>query len=213
MKARGTAIPAFAVLAGVVGLTAGGCSAAPSAPPQIAPTTASAATHVDSRITLPVTVGVAFHHPGLADRTEYAVLFTVQQAMRSMVQAEYSLDGRDGELGQYWSGTALNAVGEQIKQWVASRQQPVGMIVLEDTRYSPNRAGRAATAAGVSFCADWSHVVRGESRTHVVGAAVQAKGARPTYERLGLVRGTDRRWHVVTLNLAPNSPQCSTTVG
>lgn len=210
MRGRRTAISAFAVLAGALGLMASGCAAAPSAPPQIAPTTSSAAAHVDSRITLPVTVGVAFHHPGLADHTEYAVLFTVQQAMRSMVQAEYSATGQDGELSQYWSGTALNLVGAQIKQWVASRQQPVGMIVLEDTRYLPNRAGRAAA---VSFCADWSHVVRGESRTHVVGTAVQAKGARPTYERLGLVRGTDRRWHVVTLYLAPNSPQCSMTVG
>lgn len=206
MRGRRTAISAFAVLAGVVGLTAVGCSASPSAPPQIPPTTSTAAAHVDSRITLPVTVGVAFHHPELADHTEYAVLFTVQQAMRSMVQAEYSANGQDGELSQYWSGPALNLVGAQIKQWVASKQQPVGMIVLEDTRYLP--PNRTVRAASVSFCADWSHVVRGESRTHVVGAAVQAKGARPTYERLGVIRGTDRRWHVVTLYLTPNSPLC-----
>jgi hypothetical protein len=204
MRSRGTAISAFALLAGAIALTASGCSAAPSAPPQIAPT-ATPAAHLDSRITLPVTVGVAFHHPELADRTEYAVLFTVQQAMRSMVQAEYSATGEDGELGQYWSGPALSAVQTQIKQWVAQKQQPVGMIVLEDTQYLANGAGRGAA---VSFCADWSHVVRGESRTHVVGAAVQAKGAHPTYERLGLIRGKDRRWHVVTLDLTPNAPQC-----
>lgn len=204
MTGRGTAIPVFGVLAGVLALTLAGCSAAPSAPPQIPPT-ATTAPHEDSRITLPVTVGVAFHHPTLSDHTEYAVLFTVQQAMRSMVQAEYSNTGQDAELSQYWTGSAMTAVDTQIKQWIAKKQQPVGMIVLEDTSYASSRAGRDAA---VSFCADWSHVVRGESRTHVVGAAVQSKGARPTYERLSLVRGSDKRWRVVSLNLTPDSIRC-----
>jgi hypothetical protein len=60
----------------------------------------------------------------------------------------------------------------------------------------------------VSFCADWSKVVRGETRTHVVGAAVQAKNAKPTYERLGLTHATDKRWRVNSLALSPNSPKC-----
>jgi hypothetical protein len=201
---RRIAVPALAVLAGVVAIAAVGCSSAPTAPPQIAPTT-SAAEHQDARITLPVTVGVAFHHPPLTDRTEYGVLFTVQQAMRSMVQAEYSANGQDGELSQYWSGPGMTAVDAEIRQWISQRQQPVGMIVLDDTRYTAAAGDRQAT---VSFCADWSHVVRGESRTHVVGAAVQAQGIGPTYERLGLARAADRRWRVVSLALTPDALEC-----
>ena len=201
---RRIAVPAVVVLAGVLAFAAAGCSAAPTAPPQIPPTS-NAAEHQDARITLPVTVGVAFHHPALDDRTEYGVLFTVQQAMRSMVQAEYSASGQDGELSQYWSGSGMAAVDAQIKQWTSKRQQPVGMIVLDDTRYTAGAGNRPAT---VSFCADWSHVVRGESRTHVVGAAVQAKGIDPTYERLGVARAADKRWRVVSLSLTPNAREC-----
>lgn len=195
-----------AAAAAALALFAAGCAAEPADPPQIPPTTTAAAVHQDARITLPVTVGIAFHHPNLSDRTEYEVLFTVQQAMRAMVQAEYSNTGTDSEVGQYWTGPGLSAVDVQIKQWIGQKQQPVGMIVLEDTRYT---AAAAHRPAAVSFCADWSHVVRGETKTHVVGAAVQAKGAKPTYERLGLIRGTDKRWRVESLALSPNSSHCS----
>jgi hypothetical protein len=193
-------------VAGAVAVFAAGCAAAPPDPPQIPPTTtAAAAVHQDARITLPVTVGVAFNHPKLSDRTEYEVLFTVQQAMRAMVQAEYSTGGQDAELSQYWSGTGLTAVDGQIRQWIGQKQQPVGVIVLENTTYTPAAAHKPAT---VSFCADWSHVVRGETKTHVVGAAVQGKGAKPTYERLGLARAADKRYRVQSLQVSPNSPNC-----
>ena len=194
-----------------ISLLSAGCAATPPDPPQISPTVsataaAAAAHHQDARITLPVTVGIAFHHPDLTDRTEYEVLFTVQQAMRAMVQAEYSNTGQDVELGEYWSGSGLSAVDTQIKQWVAQKQQPVGMIVLEDTTYTPASGFRGAQ---VGLCADWSDVVRGEARTHVVGAAVQAKGAKPTYEQLTLARASDHRWRVVSLNLIPDSARCA----
>jgi hypothetical protein len=197
-----------AVAAGAFAACVAGCASAPAAPPLIPPTSpaaAPAAAHQDSRITLPVTVGIAFHHPKLGDRTEYEVLFTVQQAMRSMVQAEYSADGRDAELTQYWSGAGLTAANAQIRQWVAAKQQPVGVIVLEDTRYTP---AASRTSATVSLCADWSDVVRGESRTHVVGSAVQGKGTRPTYEKLSLTQAADQRWRVNAMTLTPNSPAC-----
>jgi hypothetical protein len=193
----------FAAGVGVALLSAA-CAQTPADPPQIQPTTVTAV-HEDQRITLPVTVAVAFHHPVLADRTEYAALFTVQQAMRSMVQAEYSGTGQAPELAEYWTGSGLTAVSTQIRQWTGHQQQPVGTIVLEDTRYTPAKGGRSAK---VSFCADWSHVVRGESRTHVVGAAVQAKSAHSTYEQLGVARQSDRRWRVDSLTLTPNAPQC-----
>jgi len=204
--------PATAVTAGFLAVFAAGCAAAPTAPPQIPPTagtpvsTTAAAVHHDARITLPVTVGLAFHHPALSDRTEYEVLFTVQQAMRAMVQAEYSVDTRDSQLAQYWSGAGLAAVDAQIKQWTANRQQPVGVIVLENTGYT---AASGHRAAAVGFCADWSDVVRGEARTHVVGTAVQAKGVRPTYEQLALERAADRRWRVVSVQLSADSPRCN----
>jgi hypothetical protein len=195
----------FGVFAlGAVAALAAGCASAPADPPLIQPTTATAQ-HQDQRITLPVTVAVAFHHPVLATRTEYAVLFTVQQAMRSMVQAEYAGNGQNPQLAEYWTGAGLSSVATQIKQWTGRQQQPVGTIVLENTQYGQAVGGHTAK---VSFCADWSHVVRGESRTHVVGAAVQPKTAHSTYEQLGLTRQADRRWKVSSLTAVPNAPQC-----
>lgn len=189
---------------GAVAALTAACAKSPPDPPQIQPT-AVTAQHQDQRITLPVTVAVAFHHPVLANRTEYAVLFTVQQAMRSMVQAEYAGTGPDPQLGQYWTGTGLTTVSTQIRQWTGRQQQPVGTIVLENTQYSPIKAGYSAK---VSFCADWSHVVHGDSRTHVVGASVQAKGTHGAFEQLGVARQTDRRWRVDSLMIMPNAPQC-----
>jgi hypothetical protein len=126
--------------------------------------------------------------------------------MRAMVQAEYTADGNDPELAQYWSGTGLAEASAQISPWVAHRQQPVGVIVLSGTRYT---APSAAGPATVSFCADWSDVVRGDSRTHVVGAAVQPRNTRAAYEQLGLTRAGDGRWRVVSLTVTPDSPRCS----
>ncbi|WP_034264619.1 hypothetical protein [Actinospica robiniae] len=211
---RTTRRPSWPLLAAVVTasalVAAAGCASSPATPPPIPPPATvgatAAAVHQDARITLPVTVGLAFHHPMLASRAEHEVLFTVQQAMRAMVQAEYTSDGHDPELTQYWQGVGLAEATAQIKPWVARREQPVGVIVLSDTQYTaPAGTGRAK----VSFCADWSDVVRGDSRTHVVGAAVQPKTVHPTYEELGLRRGGDRRWHVVSLAVTPDSPHCS----
>ena len=206
-KGRGYAVVlAAGVLVLAVSTLAAGCASAPADPPQIPPAAPAAEQHEDARITLPVTVGVAFHYPTLANHAEHAVLFTVQQAMRSMVQAEYSNNGADTELAEYWSGGGLTAAQTQIKDWVSHQQQPVGVIVLDDTKYTPASGAHPAT---VTFCADWSHVVRGESRTHVVGAAVQSKGARPTYEKLGVTRGTDKHLRVTSLSSAANSSKCS----
>jgi hypothetical protein len=187
----------------VLAVTAAGCAKTPADPPLIEPSTTAAAARQDSRITLPVTVDVAFHHPNLANRAEFAVLFTVQQAMRSMVQAEYS--GSGTELAQYWSGAGLSAAQTQIRQWTSHQQQPVGMIVLDNTTYTPASGNQPAK---VGFCADWSHVVRGESRTHVVGTAVQSKGIRAAYEQLGVARGADQHWRVESLSLTPDSAKC-----
>ena len=192
-----------ALALGAVTMLAAGCAQSPADPPQIQPTTVAAARQ-DQRITLPVTVAVAFHHPALATHTEYAVLYTVQQAMRSMVQAEYAGTGQDPQLAQYWTGSGLTAVTTQIRQWTGHQQQPVGTIVLENTQYTPAKSGRAAS---VTFCADWTHVVRGESRTHVVGAAVQSKTANASLERLSLAQ-TGHRWKVDGLTVVPNASQC-----
>ncbi|WP_212530852.1 hypothetical protein [Actinospica durhamensis] len=213
MTTRRPGVPLLAAVAAASAVAAAaGCSSAPATPPPInAPTTsdATAATvHEDARITLPVTVGLAFHHPGLANRGEHEVLFTVQEAMRAMVQAEYTADGDDPELAQYWQGKGLAEASAQIAPWVAHRQQPVGVIVLSDTQYTAP-AAHSHGPAKVSFCADWSDVVRGDSRTHVVGTAVQPKNTRSSYEQLSLSRGADGRWRVVSLAVTPNSPQCA----
>ena len=209
---RRPSLPLFAAVASASALAAAtGCSSAPATPPPIvAPTTAgatAAAVHEDARITLPVTVGLAFHHPGLANRGEHEVLFTVQEAMRAMVQAEYSAGGQDPELAQFWQGQGLTEATAQIEPWVQHSQQPVGVIVLSDTRYTPPATTHGP--AEVSFCADWSDVVRGDSRTHVVGTAVQPKDTHPSYERLTLKRGTDGRWRVVAMSVTPDSAQCA----
>lgn len=203
-------MPLLAVVATAFALAAAaGCSSSPASPPPIPPPTVgatAAAVHQDARITLPVTVGLAFHHPMLASRAEHEVLFTVQQAMRAMVQAEYTSDGQDPELTQYWQGVGLAEATAQIRPWVAHREQPVGVIVLSDTQYT---APAGSGTAEVSFCADWSDVVRGDSRTHVVGAAVQPKSVHPSYEQLGLRRGYDGRWRVASLSVTADSAHCS----
>lgn len=207
MTTRGHGYAAALAAVVVVSVLVTGCAGEPAAPPQIPPTVTAAANvhHQDARITLPVTVGIAFHHPTLANSAEYQVLFTVQQAMRAMVQAEYTSNGQDSELAQYWFGIGLTAVDTQVKQWISRQQQPVGVIVLENTNYT---AQSAKNPAKVTLCADWSHVFRGDTRTHVVGPAVQPKGVKATYEQMDLARAADGRWRVNTLLLTPNSRLC-----
>ena len=202
-------LAATLVGAAALGAAAAGCSSEPASPPQI-PSTMPAAVHEDTRITLPVTVGVAVHHPDLAGREEHEVLFTVQQAMRALIQAEYTSDGRDPELSQYWSGAGLKSADAQIGTWVAHRQQPVGVIVLDDTQY---RAAVGTGPAQVSFCADWSDVVRGDAKTHIVGTSVQPKTVKPTFEQFDLGRAHDGRWRVDSVTLTPDSSHCGPTVG
>jgi hypothetical protein len=161
----------------------------------------------DTRITLPETVDLSFHHPQRTDRTEHEVLFTVQQALRAQLHAEYS-SYTDPLLSVYWSGAALSSAQSEIATWLKKGEQPVGVLVITDTAYTaPTSAGVAA----VTYCAGWSDVVTGKADTHVVGGAVQASGTPGTYTALTLSRAGGHRWQVTTLTASADSSHCSNT--
>jgi hypothetical protein len=185
------------------------CASAPSPTPDISPT-AAVAPH-DERITLPQTMGLALRHPTPADRTEHQILYTVQQAIRSQLHAEYGPGAKDPLLTAYWSGDGLAAVQRDVTAWTKHGEQPVGVLVVSNVSYSPPGADGKAT---VSYCANWQNVNRGNAATHVVGAAVQQRGTAGTYTTLTFARNTGTRggrWKVTAMAESPKSPRCPTS--
>ena len=187
-----------------------GCSSSPAPTPELSavPNSPGAGPgYQDSRITLPETVDLSFHHPQLTGRTEHEVLFTVQQALRAQLHAEYSTN-TDPLLAVYWSGSALAAAHDEIAVWLKKGEQPVGVLVITNTAYTePNSAG----VAGVTYCASWSDVVAGKADTHVVGGAVQPTGSPGTYTALTLTRAAGHRWQIMTLTATADSPRCTSS--
>jgi hypothetical protein len=231
-RARTTTPRTAALLSGAIASIAGaaacgllaGCSSAPAPTPELngfaanpggglgkgsgsGPDGGPGPGYEDTRITLPETVDLSFHHPQRTDRTEHEVLFTVQQALRAQLHAEYS-SYTDPLLSVYWSGAALSSAQSEITTWLKKGEQPVGVLVITDTAYTaPTTAGVAA----VTYCAGWSDVVTGQADTHVVGGAVQASGTPGTYTALTLSRADGHRWQVTTLTATANSSHCSST--
>lgn len=200
------AVRALAVaLALLVPLSAAtACASEPRPTPDLSPT-APAAGPVDERITLPTTMGLAFDHPRLANRTEHQILYTVQQSVRAQLHAEYGAGAADPLLPAYWSGSALTAIKTDVAAWTAKHEQPVGVLVVSNTTYmAPGTAGKAT----VSYCANWRHVVRGNATTHVVGSAVQKPDTPGTYTTLTLSRDQHSRWQVSGMKQAEHSPKC-----
>ena len=185
-----------------LGATAG-CASAPRPTPDISPTAVAAP--VDERITLPTTMGLAFKHPRPADRVEHQVLYTVQQSVRAQLHAEYGTGAKDPLLSVYWSGAALTTVKHDVSSWSVKHQQPVGVLVVSNTIYTPPNAAGKAT---VSFCTSWRHVMRGDAKTHVVGPAVQKPGTPGTFTTLTLTRAGDGHWQVSNMTEAAHSPKC-----
>ena len=185
------------------------CSSAPAQAPELSGVGNAGAGpgYQDTRITLPETVDLSFHHPQTTDRIEHEVLFTVQQALRAQLHAEYGTDN-DPLLAVYWSGPALASARNAISGWIKKGEQPVGVLVVTSTDYTaPNTAG----VAGVSYCASWADVVTGKSDTHVVGSAVQPNGTAGTYTTLSLTRADGHRWRVMSLNATAGSAHCPST--
>ncbi|MBS2964322.1 hypothetical protein KGA66_14775 [Actinocrinis puniceicyclus] len=180
-----------------------GCNSAPRPTPDISPTAVAAP--VDERITLPTTMGLAFKHPRPTNRIEHQVLYTVQQSVRAQLHAEYGAGSKDPLLGVYWSGSALSTVRHEVTGWSARHQQPVGVLVVSNTVYTPPDATGKAT---VSFCASWRNVMRGDAKTHVVGPAVQKAGTPGTYTALTLTRAASH-WQVSNVTEAAHSPKCA----
>jgi hypothetical protein len=206
--ARGTVVTGLLMLAAApLALTA--CSSAPSPTPDISPNPAIAP-H-DERITLPETMGLALRHPAPADRTEHQILYTVQQSIRSQLHAEYGPGANDPLLTAYWSGDGLAAVRREVTAWAKRGEQPVGVLVVSNVSYSAPGADGKGT---VSYCANWQNVNRGNSATHVVGAAVQQRGTAGTYTTLTFARNTGNRggrWKVTAMTESPKSPRCPTS--
>jgi hypothetical protein len=187
---------------------AAGCASAPRPTPDINPpdiSTAAAATPLDERITLPTTMGLAFNHPRPATRVEHQILYTIQQSFRAQLHAEYGSGATDPLLPVYWSGSALAAIKRDVTNWTKEHQQPVGVLVVSNTTYSPPNAGGKAT---VSYCVNWRHVVRGNATTHVVGPSVQKPGTPGTYTTLTLTRSSQARWQVSGMQQVLRSPRC-----
>lgn len=181
-----------------------GCASEPRPTPDISPT-AAAVGQVDERITLPTTMGLAFTHPLPASRVEHQILYTVQQSVRAQLHAEYGSGASDPLLPVYWSGSALAAIKSNVTSWASEHEQPVGVLVVSNTTYTPPDATGKAT---VSYCANWRHVVRGNARTHVVGSTVQKPGTPGTYTALTLGRNTAGRWQVSGIRQTEHSPKC-----
>jgi hypothetical protein len=183
---------------------AAGCASAPRPTPDISPTAAAAP--IDERITLPTTMGLAFKHPLPSNKIEHQVLYTVQQSVRAQLHAEYGAGSNDPLLQVYWSGAALTAIRHDVSTWSAKHQQPVGVLVVSNTTYSPPNAAGKAT---VSFCTNWRHVMRGDEKTHVVGPAVQKANTPGTFTTLTLARAGDGRWKVSNMTETAHSPKCA----
>jgi len=180
------------------------CSSAPQPTPELSPTAAAAL--LDQRITLPTTMGLHLDHPKPGNRVEHQVLYTVQQAVRAQLHAEYGPGTSDPLLSAYWSGDALTVVRGDVASWSSKGEQPVGVLVVSNMTYTPPDA--AGTAA-VSYCANWRNVLRGNATTHVVGSAVQKAGTPGTYTTLTLVRAANGRWKVSGMTEAAHSSQCA----
>jgi len=180
-----------------------GCASEPRPTPDLTPTSASVA--LDERITLPTTMGLAFVHSPPANRTEHQILYTVQQSVRAQLHAEYGSGASDPLLPVYWSGSALTTIKGDVATWANKHEQPVGVLLVSNTKYTPPNATGMAT---VSYCANWLHVRRGNARTHVVGSVVQKPGTPGTYTTLTLARDTRGRWQVSAIQQARHSPEC-----
>ena len=180
-----------------------GCASEPRPTPDLTPTAASVA--LDERITLPTTMGLAFVHPRPANRTEHQIFYTVQQSVRAQLHAEYGSGTSDPLLPVYWSGGALTTIKGDVAAWANKHEQPVGVLLVSNTKYTPPDAAGKAT---VSYCANWRHVMRGNARTHVVGSMVQKPGTPGTYTTLTLERDARGRWQVSAIKQAGHSPEC-----
>jgi len=180
------------------------CSSAPQPTPEISPTAVAAL--LDQRITLRTTMGLAFNHPQPGNRTEHQVLYTVQQAVRAQLHAEYGAGTADALLSAYWSGNALAAVRSDVASWAKQGEQPVGVFVVSDMTYTPPDATGKAI---VSYCANSLNVLRGNATTHVVGSAVQKAGTPGTFTTLTLARAANGRWQVSDMAEAAHSAKCA----
>jgi hypothetical protein len=191
----------------------GGCSSTGAQAPDLSGIGANDGAgpgYQDTRITLPETVDLSFPRMQKTDRTEHEVLFTVQQALRAQLHAEYTANtATDPLLAMYWSGSALASAQGEIAAWTKKGEQPVGMLVITNPAYTaPNPSGVAA----VSYCASWADAptVTATASAPVVADPVQPTAAATgTFTTLSLTRTGGHRWQVMTLDSAAGSAHCT----
>lgn len=193
---------------------AGSSSAAGSAAPGQATGTDQDANAVQTQrpVALPVTIGISFQHPAPADQTEQQILYTVQEAMSSLLHAEYGPGPADPLLAQYWSAGALSRAREEAASWTSEYRQPVGVVALTRTSYTPPAAGpTGTTTAAVSLCEGWQDVNEGNALTHVVEQPVQAPGTPGTFTVLTLTQMSGGFWTVSQDVQTARSLRCPAT--
>jgi hypothetical protein len=198
------------VIATGLGVGAAACAAAAAPIPEITPggTPNGPAAHSDTRITLPITMSLSFEHPTPTTRTEHEVLYTVQQALRAELHAEYGTGTDDPMLSQYWTDSGLTSAQSNVTAWVARDEQPVGVLVVTGTSYlAPDAAGTAT----VSFCVGWTDVLRGDTKTHLVSSPVQKPGTPGTFTVVSLNRAADHRWRAARRTETLRSARCAVT--
>lgn len=206
---------------GTMALLAGCTGAAPATPAAAAtvPRTGSPSpvpsssqlgptAHSDSRITLPTTMTLSFERPIGATRTEHEVLYTVQEALRAELEADYEDDAAGQVLAQFWSGPGLASARAAVASWTTRGEQPVGVLRITRTSY---RAPDSTGAASVTYCAGWNDVLRGDARTHTLNSAVQRAGTAGVFTTMTLHRAApDHRWLVTRRTETIRSPRCRT---
>jgi hypothetical protein len=108
-------------------------------------------------------------------------------------------------LQRFWSGRAYGEIRGQIEQWVRMGQVPVGVVVVTRAQVDVD----AVPTSRVSYCVSLTHVLRGVTRTHMVGSPVQPPGTPGTRETLTVRRERRGTWQAVDIVDIAESADCA----
>jgi hypothetical protein len=159
------------------------------------------------QVPLPMTVSVSFAYPKNITPTQHMLLATAEQALRAQLHAIYDANPDDPMLKRYWSGRAYDEIRGQVNQWVITGHVPFGVVVVTRTTATPGVG--PVSASKVSYCVSLTRVVRGVTRTHVVGAPVEPPGTPGTRETLTVTRPAHHHWTASDIHDVVESKACA----